>query len=139
MEGKRRALKQKSSHASARVVPTHIRVFGTNLTKEKRTRIRQELGKKLGKFASAIERVSVRVKDVNGPRGGIDQLFFADEQDARDGRNTDDSNERPGRSKLQTRGERPAVSRDRSELGIAIADSFPEWLKRESWHTGPDG
>jgi hypothetical protein len=57
MEGKRRALKQKSSHASAVVVPTHIRVFGTNLTKENRTRIRQELGKKLGKFASALERV----------------------------------------------------------------------------------
>lgn len=74
MEEKRRALKQKSSHASARVVPTHIRVFGINLTKERRTRIRQELGKKLGKFASAIERVSVRVKDMNGPRGGIDQL-----------------------------------------------------------------
>ena len=74
MEEKRRALKQKSSHASARVVPTHIRVFRINLTKERRTRIRQELGKKLGKFASAIERVSVRVKDVNGPRGGIDQL-----------------------------------------------------------------
>jgi hypothetical protein len=28
---------------------------------------------KLGKFASSIERVSVRVTDVNGPRGGADQ------------------------------------------------------------------
>jgi hypothetical protein len=66
--------KRKSDRAGPRTVPTHIRVFGTRLTEERRTRIRQNLGKKLGKFAASIERVSVRVKDVNGPRGGIDQL-----------------------------------------------------------------
>ena len=29
---------------------------------------------KLGKFASAIERVSVRIFDANGPKGGVDQV-----------------------------------------------------------------
>ena len=66
--------KHKSGRAGAPIVATHIRVFGTRLTEEKRTRLRRNLGKKLEKFAGAIERVSVRVKDVNGPRGGIDQL-----------------------------------------------------------------
>ena len=29
---------------------------------------------KLGKFATSIERISVRVTDMNGPRGGVDQV-----------------------------------------------------------------
>lgn len=53
---------------------THIRVLGVNLTREQRMEIRRSLGKKLGKFARSIGRISVSVKDVNGPRGGSDQL-----------------------------------------------------------------
>jgi hypothetical protein len=56
------------------MVPAHIRVLGARLTKDKRTEIRHKLNRKLGKFANAIERVSVRMKDINGPRGGIDQV-----------------------------------------------------------------
>lgn len=69
-----RSLKRESGSAGAPIVPAHIRALSANLTKDKRKHIREELGKKLGKFASSIERVSVRVEDVNGPRGGIDQL-----------------------------------------------------------------
>jgi hypothetical protein len=53
-------------------VPAHIRVFGTELGPDDRTYVRRKLGTKLGKFADSIERVSVRVRDVNGPRGGVD-------------------------------------------------------------------
>jgi len=55
-------------------VPANIRVFGVDLSREERDLIRQRLGAKLGKHAPSIERVSVRVLDVNGPRGGVDKL-----------------------------------------------------------------
>jgi putative sigma-54 modulation protein len=57
-----------------RAANLHIRVLGTELGNEDRQSIRRKLDLKLGKFAKAIERVSVRVEDVNGPRGGIDQV-----------------------------------------------------------------
>lgn len=69
-----RVLKPKLGRTEAPFVPAHVRVLGRNLSEDKRHTIRMKLGRKLGKFAPAIERVSVRVKDVNGPRGGIDQL-----------------------------------------------------------------
>jgi hypothetical protein len=43
------------------------------LDDEERAYIARKLGMKLGKFATSIERVTVRVADVNGPRGGVDQ------------------------------------------------------------------
>jgi hypothetical protein len=48
--------------------------MGVKLSDDSKAEIRRKLGTKLGKFADSIERVSVRVRDVNGPRGGIDQL-----------------------------------------------------------------
>ena len=53
-------------------VPAHIRALGVELDPDDRIYIRRKLGLKLGKFAASIERVSVRVQDVNGPRGGVD-------------------------------------------------------------------
>lgn len=55
-------------------VPAHIRSLGVEIDDDDRSYIRRKLGMKLGKFASSIERVSVRMEDANGPRGGIDQI-----------------------------------------------------------------
>lgn len=52
--------------------PGHIRVLGAALDSQDRDVIARKLGTRLGKFASSIERVSVRLSDVNGPKGGVD-------------------------------------------------------------------
>jgi len=68
-----RPAKRVAGRTHAPDVPAHIRISGVTLTDEERDYIRKKLGTKLGKFATLIERVTVRATDVNGPRGGIDQ------------------------------------------------------------------
>jgi hypothetical protein len=51
-------------------IPAHIRATGAPVDAADRACLRRNLGMKLGKFARAVERVSVRIRDVNGPRGG---------------------------------------------------------------------
>lgn len=65
--------KRRSGRHAAQI-PAHIRSAPRDLQAEDRAHIRRKLGIRLGKFASSIERVSVRTRDVNGPRGGVDQL-----------------------------------------------------------------
>jgi CBS domain-containing protein len=65
--------KQSSGRTIAAEIPAHVRSLGSVLDAADRTYLRRKLGRKLGKFASSIERTSVRVEDVNGPRGGIDK------------------------------------------------------------------
>ena len=55
-------------------VHAHIRTFGIYLNQNTRTSIRRNLDRKFGKFARSIERMSMRLKDVNGPRGGVDHV-----------------------------------------------------------------
>ena len=69
-----RASKRATGRRGAPLVPAHIRVLGVELEPDDRMYIRRKLGMKLGKFATSIERISVRVDDVNGPRGGVDQV-----------------------------------------------------------------
>lgn len=68
-----RAGKRRRGRTKSVDTPAHVRTFGVDLDDEDRAYIRRRLGMKLGKFAAAIERVSVRVLDVNGPRGGVDK------------------------------------------------------------------
>jgi len=67
-----RPAKRRAGRTTTPDVPANIRVSGAKLTDDDRVYIRRKLGMKLGKFATSIERVSVRVNDVNGPRGGVD-------------------------------------------------------------------
>jgi ribosome-associated translation inhibitor RaiA len=71
------AISRPAKRASTRETPgrvtAHVRVIDADLDDEQLAHVRRKLGMKLGKFASSIERVSVRVSDVNGPRGGVDQ------------------------------------------------------------------
>ncbi|NLG62244.1 MAG: CBS domain-containing protein [Candidatus Cloacimonetes bacterium] len=64
--------KRSAGRTPAAQVPANIRVFGTTLVPEERETIRAQLGARLGKFAPYIERVTVRMEDVNGPKGGVD-------------------------------------------------------------------
>jgi hypothetical protein len=54
--------------------PVHIRVLGVEMEDGDRDNIVRKLGMKLGKFASSIERITVRLSDANGPKGGRDQI-----------------------------------------------------------------
>jgi ribosome-associated translation inhibitor RaiA len=55
-------------------MPIHIRAAQERFAADASDYVQKKLCKKLARFVSFIERVSVRVKDVNGPRGGVDQL-----------------------------------------------------------------
>lgn len=65
--------KRAAGRTGAAETPAYIRSVGGVLDTDDREYLRLKLGRKLGKFASQIERTSVRVEDVNGPRGGIDK------------------------------------------------------------------
>ena len=54
-------------------IPIHVRAPAERFGPAATSYVRRKLSNKLGGFANDIERVSVRVEDVNGPRGGVDQ------------------------------------------------------------------
>lgn len=68
-----RRAKRHAGRTSSAEVPVYIRAAGTQLEPGHRDYIRRKLGRKLGKFTMSIERASVRIEDINGPRGGVDK------------------------------------------------------------------
>ena len=56
------------------VISIYIRQEGVEVDQSARTHIRRKLRTKLAKFAASVERASVRIGDLNGPRGGIDHV-----------------------------------------------------------------
>jgi len=69
-----RPLKRRLGRTANPGIPAHIRAADASVSAADRAYLRRKLGAKLGKFARAIERVSVRIHDVNGPRGGVDHV-----------------------------------------------------------------
>lgn len=55
-------------------MPIHIRAALERFGPDASNYVQRKLCTKLARFGGSIERVSVRVMDVNGPRGGVDQL-----------------------------------------------------------------
>jgi ribosome-associated translation inhibitor RaiA len=69
-----RPVKRTSGRTDTLRTPAHVRVIGVELDETDRALIRKKLGTKLGTFATSIERVTVRMTDANGPRGGVDHV-----------------------------------------------------------------
>jgi len=69
-----RAKAKRGRAADAEPIPVHIRAAEVDLTADDRKFIRRKLGRRLGAFSGSIERVSVRIEDPNGPRGGVDRV-----------------------------------------------------------------
>ena len=67
-----RPVKRTAGRTAVRLTPANIRVEGVRLDDDDRTYIRRRLGEKLGKYGRRLERVTVRMRDINGPRGGVD-------------------------------------------------------------------
>src|SRR6478736_1963263 len=69
-----RGAKRRTGRAGVSETPLHVRTIGASTEEGLGDHVRSKLGRKLGKFAPSIERVSVRFEDVNGPRGGVDTV-----------------------------------------------------------------
>jgi ribosome-associated translation inhibitor RaiA len=67
-----RAIKKTAGRSPTALTPVMVRAHHVSIEQHHRDYMRERLGHRLGKFAPAIERVWVRIDDVNGPKGGVD-------------------------------------------------------------------
>jgi len=52
---------------------TDIRILSADLTEALQSYIKRRLHFSLGRFGERVGRVGVRIRDINGPRGGVDK------------------------------------------------------------------
>lgn len=52
--------------------PVSVRGHHVQIEQHHREYVRDRLGHKLAKYAPSIERIEVRIEDLNGPKGGVD-------------------------------------------------------------------
>ena len=64
--------KRVAGRTPTRMTPVTVRAHGVDVEEHHREYMRERLGHKLGKFAPSIERIFVRIEDLNGPKGGVD-------------------------------------------------------------------
>jgi hypothetical protein len=69
-----RSQKARAGRTRVTETPLKIRVSGVHLPAGFEPRARALLGRRLGRFATHIERATVRFEDINGPRGGVDTV-----------------------------------------------------------------
>lgn len=70
-----RPQKRAAGRTSVSTTPLQVRPSGMHVDAATRRWIEERTGRQLGKFAGHIERVSVRFRDLNGPRGGGSDLM----------------------------------------------------------------
>ncbi|HVJ94049.1 MAG TPA: HPF/RaiA family ribosome-associated protein [Labilithrix sp.] len=69
-----RDVKRRAGRTPLEATPLAIRTFGVDVSADIREYVRKRMSRRLAKFAEKIERLTVRLTDVNGPRGGVDTL-----------------------------------------------------------------
>lgn len=68
-----KAAKRQTGRTASEETPLAVRTSGLALAPDERERIAARVGRRLGKFALHIERATVRLDDINGPKGGTDK------------------------------------------------------------------
>jgi ribosome-associated translation inhibitor RaiA len=65
---------EKPASRAAPRTPLNIRLSGVGASPDVLAYMRERIGRRLGKFAAHIQRVTLRFEDANGPRGGADKV-----------------------------------------------------------------